>query len=163
MLNFDLMELYANTCAKYGPDSEQIKLIREAHKDDIEFTKFAYGYDMVKRAVGGSGINWVPRFDMPNGVTPDNPTGCPNPEHHTNVYFDKVNNHQAFRVFGQVLMILSFIAFVISAFTLTVTFMLCGIMGFMVGAVMFTCALIPLHVGDVLYLRKKAEREQGIY
>jgi len=164
MLNFDLMEVYADTCAKYGPDSEQVKLLREAHKDDTDFTKFAYGYDILKRVVGGSGINWVPRFDTPKGTpAPDNPAGCPNPNHHRTIYFKKVAVHQIFRLIGQYGMILAFFVIILGIWKDSVPLMISAVWSAVIAGVVFLAAIVPLMAGDILYLRKKAEKEQGIY
>ena len=54
---------YANATGRYGPDSEQSLAVRAKYAGDQAFADFAYGYDAIKRRVGGSGIDWPARQD----------------------------------------------------------------------------------------------------
>lgn len=51
---------YANIVAKYGPDDARAKAYRESRSKHPAFLRFADRYDKVKRAVGGSGIDYPP-------------------------------------------------------------------------------------------------------
>ncbi len=52
-----LVVSYSNAVGRYGPDSQQVKLIREAHPDNQEFLDYADALDRIKRRLGGSGID----------------------------------------------------------------------------------------------------------
>lgn len=154
MLNLELMVLYSETCAKYGVDSEQVKLLRESHKEDMEFTKFAYGYDLVSKASKGTGINWVPRYDTPCGQQPTQDR---------DMYFHHVDRFLESTRLGQIIMAVSFLVFLMGSYYSNTNVMISTVFTFLIGMTFFFYGVTPLHVGDVLYLRKKAEKEHGIY
>lgn len=49
---------YANAVGRYGPDSEQAREVLGRHADAAEFLELADAVDCLKRAFGGSGIDW---------------------------------------------------------------------------------------------------------
>jgi hypothetical protein len=57
----DLAQLvgrYANAVGRYGPDSHEAHQIRTTHADNVAFLDYADALDRVKRALGGSGIDY---------------------------------------------------------------------------------------------------------
>jgi len=95
--------------------------------------------------------------------------GCANPKHHRNVYFKKVEAHQQWRVVGQAMMVIAALVFIGSAIAYLaeyhdiIVIMLAAIFLEVLGGIIMCMSWIPLAVGDVMYLRKRAEEEEGIY
>lgn len=52
-----LVAEYSNAVGRYGPDSNQVRQIRDAHAENKEFLGYADALDRVKRHLGGSGID----------------------------------------------------------------------------------------------------------
>ena len=52
-----LVVSYSNAVGRYGPDSDQVRRLREANADNREFLDYADALDRIKRQLGGSGID----------------------------------------------------------------------------------------------------------
>lgn len=60
-VDWKILGEYYDVTAKYGPDSEQSRAVREKYKDVPDFIEHADRYDRLKRQVGGSGIDYPPQ------------------------------------------------------------------------------------------------------
>ncbi len=55
-----LKEEYLNTLVRLGPDHPDVAVLRSRHSAVPHFPSYAEAMDDLKRAVGGSGIDWPP-------------------------------------------------------------------------------------------------------
>lgn len=52
-----LVGQYSDALGRFGPDSLEVRRLREANADNREFLEYADALDRVKRHLGGSGMD----------------------------------------------------------------------------------------------------------
>lgn len=57
---WQICEEYTNACSLYGPGDSRTAEVRTKHVAVPHFPEFAEAFDNLKRAIGGSGIDWPP-------------------------------------------------------------------------------------------------------